>query len=138
MKYILTILAFALIVTANSQIITTGVYGAYSDKFEAGISATITPKNFGMYVSARVGGTDFTGLAGLTYRMKNYPQLLYIALGGAVLDENPNRTVPVAEFGFLFYPSKKNNLTYHFGVGTNDFKTTNVILGLSLKMDFKK
>ena len=133
MKYLLTILAFALIVTAQSQITTLGVQGGYANsQGEVGITMTMTPNNFGMYSAARLGGTDVTGQVGLTYRMPKLKQLLYLAAGGAMYDENPNRVGFNCEFGLLFYPH--NNFYYQFGVGTNEFKTTNALIGIGVKL----
>jgi len=132
MRYLLTILAFALIVTAQSQITTLGVQASYTDSPGAGLTITMTPNNFGLYTAARINGTDATALGGLTYRMPKYKQLIYLAASAILFDENPNRVGFGAEFGVLFYPHK--NFYYHFGAGTNEFKTTNIIFGIGVKM----
>ena len=100
---------------------------AHTDKGEVGMTITMTPNKVGMYSAVRIGGTDVTGQMGVTY--KHFDQLFYLAGGGVLLDENPNRVAYCLEGGLMVL---LENISLQFGVGTTEFKTTNLIIGIGL------
>jgi len=133
MKTTLLILVLIITLLTPSMVtcqITMGVQVGHSDKPMIGFTMTATPDKVGVYLAGRFEGTDASGQAGITFSLST-PVMLYAAGSGTLYDEAENRVGYGCELGALL---GWKSVYLQLGIGTNEFRTVNTLVGVGVKI----